>query len=173
MTRILLVEDQNSFVFKELLHLLDDSLTVDTAPDGVEALRLVSKNKYDAILLDIRIPKMDGLGVLDELRQSDAKTPVIIITAYGLKSTRDKAARLGANAFFTKPFNHEKLYREMIRLIADRRVEQRHESVVANLERRLRGLEEKKALLGYDAPVALDLEIETVQKEIETYRYRR
>lgn len=107
--RILVVEDEkklSSFINKGLR---EEHYTVDVANDGEEGLGFVLKQPYDAIVLDLSLPKMDGLDVLRKVRAENIATPVLILTARG--STQDKVAGLdaGADDYLTKPFVFEEL----------------------------------------------------------------
>lgn len=85
---------------------------VDLVQDGPSALeRLQSDHPIDLILLDIMMPHMSGLDVLARLRQIPHRreTPVIMLTAKGHETDRERAARLGATDFLTKPFSPKKL----------------------------------------------------------------
>ena len=102
--RILLVDDE-----LELLAQLQQTLDrqhydVDTAADGQAALDRIFDGTYDLILLDIMLPKIDGLSVLKEIRQAKIRTPVIMLTAKG--SIEDKITGLdyGADDYLAKPF---------------------------------------------------------------------
>ncbi|HZV11572.1 MAG TPA: response regulator transcription factor [Candidatus Kapabacteria bacterium] len=107
--RILVVEDEkklSSFINKGLR---EEHYTVDVANDGEEGLNFVLKQPYDAIVLDLSLPKMDGLDVLRKVRAENIATPVLVLTARG--STPDKVAGLdaGADDYLTKPFVFEEL----------------------------------------------------------------
>lgn len=102
--RILLVEDE-----MELRTQLESSLNrqqyvTETAADGEEALDRLFESSYDLIILDIMLPKVDGLTLLKEMRSADIRTPVLMLTAKG--TVGDKVAGLdsGADDYLTKPF---------------------------------------------------------------------
>lgn len=105
--RILLVEDH-----KELRHWLskvlrDTNLTVECAINGTDADALLHTQEYALIILDLSLPKMDGLEVLKRLRArggSRAKTPVLILTARGGLEDRVQGLNLGADDYLAKPF---------------------------------------------------------------------
>jgi len=107
--KILLVED-NEQLNKALTALLKrNQYIVDSSFDGEEALHNISTYQYDIIILDIMIPKINGLDVLKDIRSKHIQTPVIMLTA---KSTiEDKIAGLdsGADDYLAKPFNTEEL----------------------------------------------------------------
>lgn len=102
--RILIIEDERrlSSVIKK--GLMEEGFAVDTAYDGEEGQYLAESEEYDLIILDIMLPKLDGLTVCQELRKKNVKTPVLILTA---KSTiEDKIAGLdsGGDDYLAKPF---------------------------------------------------------------------
>lgn len=102
--RVLLVEDEPrlSRVIKK--GLVEDGFAVDTAFDGQEGLFLAESEPYDSIVLDIMLPKIDGLEVCRRLRSKRIKTPILMLTAK--TSVEDKVAGLdsGADDYVTKPF---------------------------------------------------------------------
>ncbi len=103
--RVLIVEDERrlSNIIKK--GFIEDGFAVDQAFDGEEGQYLAESEQYDLIVLDIMLPKLDGLQVCKELRKKSIKTPVLILTA---KSTlEDKVAGLdsGADDYITKPFS--------------------------------------------------------------------
>ncbi|SRR5688572_21849667 len=81
------------------------NLTVTEADDGVDGLRKLAGNTFDIILTDINMPIMDGLKLIQRVRKDPrhADTPVIVITTEGGREDRDRALKLGANAYITKP----------------------------------------------------------------------
>ncbi len=103
--RILIIEDEHrlSNIIKK--GLTDDGFAVDQAFDGEEGLYLAETEQYDLIVLDIMLPKLDGLQLCRELRQKKIKTPVLMVTAKS--TTEDKVAGLdsGADDYMTKPFS--------------------------------------------------------------------
>lgn len=108
--RILLAEDEikiASFIKKALE---TRSIAVDVAANGEEALYMGSVSEYDVILLDVMMPKMDGVEVCQKLRSKNVKTPIIIISAKG--NTDDKVRGLdnGADDYISKPFNFAELF---------------------------------------------------------------
>lgn len=107
--RILVVEDEKkvaSFIKKGLE---EQSYAVDTAFDGLEGEKLTSQNAYDAIILDVLLPKQDGITTCQKMRLKGIDTPVLMLTA--LSETDDKVRGLdsGADDYLTKPFRFEEL----------------------------------------------------------------
>lgn len=107
--RLLLAEDEKS-LSKALTVILErNNYSVDAVYDGVEALEYLKAGNYDGIILDIMMPKMDGLTVLKKIRQGGDLIPVLMLTAKS--EIDDKVAGLdgGANDYLTKPFDVKEL----------------------------------------------------------------
>jgi len=109
MTRILVVEDEPKVSGFLLAGLQSEQFTVDLAEDGHLALDLLTANRYDTIILDLNIPKMDGLGVLTRIREKGFATPVIVLTARSAVEDRVKGLEAGADDYVVKPFSFEEL----------------------------------------------------------------
>ena len=91
-----------------------------TAPKGSQKLE---DHGYDLVLLDLMMPDRSGMDVLREVRERDRETPIFMITAYGSVEAAVDALKLGANDYFSKPWDNEKLIIEIDRMIARRRLE--------------------------------------------------
>jgi heavy metal response regulator len=132
--RILLVEDDKGIVRFIKKGLLENSFSVDVATDGEEGLNSVLHMKYDLIVLDILLPKMDGREVLKKIRSMDIQTPVIFLTAKDSESDIVKGLNLGADDYLTKPFSfNELLARLQAILRRGKAVSSPSRSQVANL----------------------------------------
>jgi two-component system, OmpR family, copper resistance phosphate regulon response regulator CusR len=124
MSRILIAEDEGriaSFLEKGLRA---NGFATDVVADGEEALRLARSGKFDLLILDLGLPGKDGFEVLRELRQSDRRLPVVILTARD--SVGDTVAGLegGADDYIAKPFRFEELLaRVRVRLRGERAAE--------------------------------------------------
>src|SRR5947209_19895003 len=79
--------------------------------------------RYDLVLLDLMMPDKSGMEVLAEVRQRDRETPIFMITAYGSVEAAVQALKAGANDYFSKPWDNEKLIIEIDRMIARRNLE--------------------------------------------------
>lgn len=102
--RLLLVEDErkvSSFIARALR---ENHYTVDVADTGEKALEMVSRATYDLILLDLRLPKLSGVEVCREIRDSGIETPVLMLTARSLVEQRVEGLDSGADDYLTKPF---------------------------------------------------------------------
>jgi len=109
--RILIVDDSPSVRKLVEFTLKSKGFQVTPAEDGLQALELIGKEQFDAIILDINMPRMDGLKFLEKMRPADAyvSTPVIVLTTEGLEEDRDRAMELGATAYMVKPFKPTQL----------------------------------------------------------------
>ncbi len=109
MAKILVIDDEIA-IRKTLKEILEyENHTVDTAKDGFEALDKVKANHYDVILLDIKMPKKDGIEVLESIMQISPETPVIMITGHGTVETAVEALKKGAYDFLEKPLDLNRL----------------------------------------------------------------
>ena len=107
--RILLAEDEKDLNKIITARLKDEYYSVDSCFDGKEAEEYLTAVKYDAVILDIMMPKKDGLSVLKEMRRKKDSTPVILLTAKDSVEDRVKGLDAGANDYLVKPFAFEEL----------------------------------------------------------------
>jgi DNA-binding response OmpR family regulator len=107
---ILVIEDEKKLA--AILHkaLTTENYTVELAYDGEEGLSKALKNNYGVIILDIMLPKKDGLEVCRELRASQVHTPVIMLTAKGVLEDRISGLDVGADDYMLKPFEMSELF---------------------------------------------------------------
>lgn len=120
---ILVVDDEIDIREGLELLLTSEGYTVDLAQNGTEGLLRMQNRGYDMVLLDLMMPDISGLEVLQEVRKRDRETPIFLITAYGSVDAAVNALKLGANDYFPKPWDNEKLIIEIDRMIARRRLE--------------------------------------------------
>jgi two-component system, OmpR family, response regulator TctD len=102
--RILLVEDHAELSRWVAKALQDARLTVECAMDGGDADSLLHTQEYALVILDLSLPKMDGLEVLKRMRARGSKTPVLVLTARGGLNDRVQGLNLGADDYLSKPF---------------------------------------------------------------------
>jgi two-component system nitrogen regulation response regulator NtrX len=103
MAKILVVDDEKS-IRKTLREILEfEKYTVDEAADGVECLTRVKRQKYDVIIIDIKMPKMDGLEALERIQILSPETPVLVISGHANIDTAVEAVKKGAFDFISKP----------------------------------------------------------------------
>jgi len=107
--RVLFVEDETSQreVIGDILS--DEGYLVDLAADGTEALALLDKNRYQAVVTDLKMQGIDGIEVLKRVRAMNPETRVIIITGYASPDTAELAEQEGVFAFLAKPFRLDEL----------------------------------------------------------------
>ena len=102
--RVLVVDDERLIVKGIRFSLEQEGMEVDTAFDGEEALEKARENEYDIILLDIMLPKLDGLQVCQQIREF-SNVPIIMLTAKGDDMDKIMGLEYGADDYITKPFN--------------------------------------------------------------------
>ncbi len=102
--RVLVVDDEKLIVKGITFSLEQDGMETDVAYDGEEALQLARDNDYDVILLDLMLPKMDGLEVCQQIR-GFSNVPIIMLTAKGEDMDKILGLEYGADDYITKPFN--------------------------------------------------------------------
>ena len=107
--RLLLAEDEQA-LSKALTAILErNNYSVDTAYDGQEALDYLESDNYDGVILDIMMPKKDGITVLQEIRKKGNLIPVLLLTAKSEVEDKVLGLDAGANDYLTKPFNSREL----------------------------------------------------------------
>jgi CheY-like chemotaxis protein/HPt (histidine-containing phosphotransfer) domain-containing protein len=117
---LLLVEDDpvNQLIFLQMLK--KKGHRVDTADNGLEALKLFNVQKYDAILMDIQMPKMDGIEATQKIRElegTEFHTPIIALTAYALSGDRERFFNMGMDEYLAKPVQIEQLFKVLDHLL--------------------------------------------------------
>ncbi|MEG0918551.1 MAG: response regulator transcription factor [Bacilli bacterium] len=107
--KLLLVEDEKKLAEIVSKHLKSQGFTLDVCYDGIEALDFIQFTEYDAVILDIMLPGLDGISVLQKTRSAGNRVPVLLLTAKS--SVEDKVSGLdsGADDYLTKPFSLEEL----------------------------------------------------------------
>ncbi|MBY0316603.1 MAG: sigma-54 dependent transcriptional regulator, partial [Bdellovibrionales bacterium] len=111
-TRILIVDDEadlRASIISILEQEIPSPLTCDQAATGLEAIKLVETNFYDLILMDVKMPEMDGLQALQKIKELDPRTFVVIITAHSNVRDAIEAIKEGAYDYLEKPINRAKL----------------------------------------------------------------
>jgi two-component system, OmpR family, response regulator ResD len=102
---VLVVDDEPTIAEVVARYLERAGYATETAPDGLEALRLTDERRPDLIVLDLMLPGLGGLEVLRRLRESDPHTPVILLTAKGEQNDKLVGLRSGADDYVVKPFS--------------------------------------------------------------------
>ena len=133
--RVLVVDDEE--IVRESLTgwLRKDGYTVQSAHDGRAALDALSANRFSIVLLDLKMPGMDGLQVLEEVRKLRPEASCILMTAYATVDTAVAAMKLGAYDYLVKPFDPEELSALVQRIVAQQELLQENESLRQALKR--------------------------------------
>lgn len=105
MTKILVVDDETAIATLLQYNLQENGYEVTVASDGLSAYQKAKEQQFNAILLDLMLPEMDGMTVLKQLRQDKVSTPIILVTAKGDEFDRVLGLELGADDYITKPFS--------------------------------------------------------------------
>ena len=138
--RILIADDEEGIRFAMRETLAEEGYEIEEAADGQEAVEIFCPDRFDLIILDYRMPNLDGLEALKEIRRQDPEVPILFVTAYGSKDLAMEALREGAYDYFTKPFDVDE-----IRVVVRRAMEKR------TLRRRVQILSRHMdASLGFD-----------------------
>jgi two-component system response regulator AtoC len=107
--RVLVIDDEENLRHYLQVVLSEEGYDVETAQDGVEALAKLQDHAWDVILCDIRMPKMDGMTFLKEMKAKGVEGTVIMMSAYGTVSTAVEAMKIGAYDYISKPFNADEI----------------------------------------------------------------
>jgi two-component system response regulator AtoC len=120
---VLIVDDdpQMQFFLKEALE--RQQYAVCVAPSAEAALESLKANKFDLILMDVRLPAMSGLEAVEEIQRLDRRTPIIVMTAHGTRDSALDAVRRGAYDYFTKPFSLDEMEIVVRRALERRRLQ--------------------------------------------------
>ena len=141
--RILIVDDDRALLeaLPRALKLRLDGIQIDTCDDAAAALERIRKTDYDAIVSDIKMPGLDGLEVLGEIKKVRPKTPTLLITGHGEHDLAVRALRGGAYDFVQKPIDRDYFVASLERAIELRRLERRVDEQRLALELHARVLE--------------------------------
>jgi two-component system, NtrC family, response regulator HydG len=133
MARICVVDDKAMMRESVSLILTRADHQVDTFEDPTAALGLILEGRFDLILTDLKMPKMDGLAFIRELRDAGCDTPVIVMTAFGTVSTAVEAMKLGAFDYIPKPLEADVIEAQVERALQHRQVCKENEALRASL----------------------------------------
>lgn len=115
--RVLMIEDEAAIARDVEAALVETGYVVDIVPDGEEGWFRASTEDYDAIVLDLGLPKLDGLSVLRRLREEQNAVPILVLTARGAWMQRVEGIDAGADDYMTKPFEMEELLARIAALL--------------------------------------------------------
>ena len=155
MTKILIIDDEISIrrTLKEILEF--ENYKVDAAEDGKAGLKAATETQYDVIFCDIKMPQMDGLEVLVELKKAGVSTPVIMISGHGNIETAVDSIKTGAYDFIEKPLDLNRILvtiknaREKADLVQETKV----------LKKEVKKLAKSSTIIGESKPIKDILEI--------------
>jgi DNA-binding NtrC family response regulator len=121
LARLLIAEDEDtlSYFLRQSLEDSTPSFKVEVVGAGDEALKRVVAGHFDLIVVDLRLPDMDGVSLIKAVRQFDPFMKVIVMTAYGSPEAEREVRKLGVHGFVTKPFVIEDMKRMIARTVAD------------------------------------------------------
>ena len=105
--QVLVVDDEQGI--RDLVHDALAGFEVTRAADGLDALNLLRKQKWDLCILDINLPKVDGFALLEKVREKDKQTPILMLSARGDNDDVTRGLKLGADDYVKKPFGLEEL----------------------------------------------------------------
>jgi DNA-binding response OmpR family regulator len=137
--RILIIEDDPSILRGLQLNLGMEGYTVRSAMDGVTGLEMARTEHPDLVVVDVMLPRLDGLSVVRELRREDPELPVLILSAKGQESDKVAGLQLGADDYMVKPFGLKELLARIEALLRRRRA--RGETGASKTVKRVGGLE--------------------------------
>jgi len=139
--RILIIDDELGIreMFKRLLK--DSGYDLHFAKDGLEGVEMLRKDNFDLIISDLKMPKMDGIGVLKTAKEYNPHIPVIVLTAYATVETAVEAIKIGAYDYITKPFDPDAIEVTIKNAILHKRLLDENKSLKERL-RITEGLEE-------------------------------
>lgn len=134
--RILVIDDEIDIRESLELLLTGESYIVELAENATSGLQRFESGSYDLVLLDLMMPDRSGIEVLADIRQRDTETPIFMLTAYGSVEVAVRALKAGANDYFAKPWDNEKLLIEIDRMIAKGRLERENTQLKRALKQR-------------------------------------
>src|SRR3954469_25165310 len=114
---ILIVEDEENFHEALRLNLELEGYSVSSAYDGLQALKAVEQEYFDLIILDIMLPEVDGITVIETIRLQNLDVPILILSARNNSSDKVLGLKKGADDYLTKPFNLEELLLRIEKLV--------------------------------------------------------
>ena len=151
-SKILLIDDDPSLLESLGEVLQGEGYQVGTAASGEEGLAALKGESYDLVLLDIRLPGLDGEVVMREIYNYHPETVMIIISGYGSLESAITAIRLGVKDYFIKPYKVEVLLEAVCRALTDKETRARKEILINQLSASLEQLRDLEGIRGEDLP---------------------
>ena len=151
MTRanVLVIDDDESIRVGCTQTLAEEGYRTCAANDGISGLELASRESFDLVVLDLKMPKLDGMQVLERLRQESPYTAIVVITGYGSIESAVLAVRKGAYDYLAKPFTPEVLSNVVRRAVEHRRDSMQRQCLRAAVRERIG----KTLVVGSSAPM--------------------
>lgn len=162
--RVLLVEDDESLAFIVKDNLEEAGYEVFYAPDGETGFQLFMKHNIDICLLDVMLPKKDGMTIASQIRKKNEKVPILFLTAKNMDEDRIAGFKAGGDDYITKPFNMEELLLRMQVFLKHTQVNEEEEKTIFNLGEM--EFDSANLILKRDGN-----EIQLTQKESDLLRY--
>jgi len=132
--RILLVEDENRIASFIARGLKEAHYAVDVASDGEQGLFMAEVNEFNLIILDIKLPKLDGISVCRKLREKKINTPIMMLSALGSVDEKVRGLNYGADDYLAKPFAFKELLARVQALLRRKEPEKRGALTIGDLE---------------------------------------
>jgi DNA-binding NtrC family response regulator len=117
--RLLYADDEPGLREMVENHLSLEGYEVETAADGEDAIELLNSQKFEIVLLDVHMPKIDGIGVLKHMHDRGIRSKLIMLTGDGDLHVASECAKYGASDFLTKPYNFHELVAAIDRVMSD------------------------------------------------------
>lgn len=153
MTAKILIVDDESAVRESLEELLRmENFQAESAGSGEEALKVLSEVKYDLVLLDIKMPGIDGVEVMRQIKKYHPDTRIIIITGYGSLDSAIESIRSGAQDYMLKPYTAEDILLSVNRALSEKETRARKEILIEQLESSLDQLKDVEGIRTEDLP---------------------
>ena len=145
--KILIIDDEPALRKTMTRILQQGGFQVNTAPDGLEALKAIQQQVYDLVYLDIRLPGMSGLEILERIRSDQPELPVILFTAHATLKSAVQALKLGATDYLLKPLDPEVVVARTRVIVGERAIVRRRSEIqeqITVLQAELTALEQPK-----------------------------
>src|SRR5438132_10328964 len=133
--RVLVVDDETAIREAIRMTLEYEGYRIDEARSGQEGIDKATKTPYDAILLDIKMPVLDGIEVLEHLKEQRVPTPVVMVSGHGDISTAVECTKRGAFDFLEKPLNRDKLLLSVRNAVRQQKLEEEVDELREKTER--------------------------------------
>lgn len=160
MDKVLVVDDDIDLQSALSALLNHEGYEVIVAGTGKEALKTIRADSPDLVLLDVRLPKMNGIGVLEEIRKIDKQLIVIMLTGYGEIQDAVRAIKLGASDYITKPFDERELVATIKNALLNRPLKRKFKPLSKREKEMLHWIKHGKS--SWEISVILDISVSTV-----------